>query len=310
MLTILVAVASAFNNSIEIAPGVQMPLVGIGLWQYNSSTAEYAVTQALDLGYNLIDHALGYRNADGVARALKASSRARSSYFVATKIPGGLSFADATAALDQVLADLGVDYVDLVSTHYPAAWSGKGAGKAARLDEWKALEAFHAAGKARSLGVSHYCPRHLLELLESPEVRVKPSANQVEYHIGMGSAGVNATDGGRYWHQAHGVAYLSFSTLCGPCGAAAHAALIKGPLTTRIGAAHGKSGAQVALKFAVQQGIPVVPKSTNPAHLKENLELFDGFQLSDDEMAALTGALAPPVSGSGDMKTSGDCKVP
>ena len=149
--------AAAKIPSIEIAKGVHMPLVGLGLWQYNSSTAEKAVTEALQLGYPLIDHALGYKNADGVARALKASSRPRSSYFVATKIPGGLSYADATSALELVLKQLGLSYVDLVSTHYPAGWTGSGGGTAARREQWRALEDFHAKGKARSLGVSHYC---------------------------------------------------------------------------------------------------------------------------------------------------------
>jgi len=295
-------------NTIEIAPKVYMPLVGLGTWQYNSTISEVAVTEALNLGYPLIDHALGYQNAAGVARALKNSSRPRSSYFLATKIPGGLSYSAATAALNQVISELGVEQVDLVSTHFPASFSGTNASQAIRRDEWRALEDFVLAGKARSIGVSHYCPRHLNDLLLDPATRIKPAANQVEYHIGMGGAGVNATDGLQFMRQ-HGVAFLSFSTLCGPCGAAEHAALISGDLVTSIGAKYGKSGAQVSLKWAVQQGIPVVPKSSNPAHLKENLDLFD-FTLSDEDMHALSSATSPPVTGGGDGKTSGDCGVP
>ena len=179
------AMASAPRaNSIEIAPGVFMPLVGLGTWQYNSSLAQLAVSQALTLGYPLIDHALGYKNGEGVRRAMRGSSRARSSYFVATKIPGGLSYKEAAAALQSVLEELGLDYVDLVSTHYPARWNQTGGGAAARRDEWRALEDFHRAGKARSIGVSHYCPRHLSDLLDDPSVVIKPAANQVRMRMG------------------------------------------------------------------------------------------------------------------------------
>lgn len=295
------------NNTITIAPGVDMPLVGLGLWQYNSSVAEAAVKAALAMDYPLIDHALGYGNADGVARALKATSRPRHSFFLASKIPGGLNQSAAAAALEQVLSELGVGYLDLVSTHFPADWDGKtGASDAARLDEWKAIEAFHKAGKARAIGVSHYCPRHLQGLLDNAEI--KPACNQNEYHIGMGSAGVNATDDIAF-HRKVGVAYLSFSTLCGPCGDKGHMELITGKMVSDIGKAHGKSGAQVSLRWAVQQGIPVVPKSSNPKHLAENKDLF-GWSLTEEEMATLTAATTPAVSGSGDGKTSGDCKVP
>ena len=326
------------ENTIEIAPGVFMPLVGLGTWQYNASVAQQAVSQALALGYPLIDHALGYKNGEGVGRAIAGSTRPRSSYFVATKIPGGLSYKDAAAALESVLQELGLDYVDLVSTHYPAAWDKTAGGSAARRDEWRALEDFHRAGKARSIGVSHYCPRHLTDLLDDPSVTIKPAANQVcegedreeterlprppraltprpcsvrvqvEFHIGMGSGGVNSTDGLKFMREK-GVAFLSFSTLCGPCGADAHEELINGPLVSQIGAKYKKSGAQVSLKWAVQQGIPVVPKSANPTHLKENLDLF-GWSLTKEEMATLSAATSPPVTGGGDGHTSGDCGIP
>ena len=131
---------------------------------------------------------------------------------------------------------------------------------------------------------------------------------QVEFHIGMGSGGVNSTDGLKFMREK-GVAFLSFSTLCGPCGADAHEELINGPLVSQIGAKYKKSGAQVSLKWAVQQGIPVVPKSANPTHLKENLDLF-GWSLTKEEMATLSAATSPPVTGGGDGHTSGDCGIP
>ena len=158
-------------------------------------------------------------------------------------------------------------------------------GRAARRAQWQEMEAFALAGKARSIGVSHYCPRHLDDLLSDPSLIIKPAANQVEYHIGMGTAGVNATDGPAIMKQ-HGVSYLSFSTLCGPCGDAAHKELISGETVTKIGKKYGKSGAQTALRWLVQQGIPVVTGTANPAHAKEALDLF-GWRLSDRDMREL-----------------------
>eukprot|EP00965_Chrysotila_dentata_P187769 6172339-Pleurochrysis_carterae.AAC.3 len=244
--------------TVELAPDVHMPLVGLGTWQYNSSVAHDAVTSAIRLGYPLVDTALGYGNAAGVRMALaeagKLSGDGRKTIFIATKIPGGLSYVDSTAALHKAVDDLGLDYVDLISLHYPCAWDKTGGGKAARHASWRALEEFLAMGRARSIGVSHYCKRHLQELFEV--AKVKPAANQVEYHIGMGSAGPNATDDKAFCEKA-GIKYLSFSTLCGPCGTRE---LLTGPLVTSVGRLHNRSGAQVSLRWAVQQGVPVVPK--------------------------------------------------
>lgn len=132
---------------------------------------------------------------------------------------------------------------------------------------------------------------------------------QVQYHVGMGSEGPNAQDDMKFDEKA-GVLYQSFSPLCGPCGDSAHAELISGPLVSRIGAAHNKTGAQVSLKWLVQQGIPVIPKSNHRDHLLQNIDLFD-WTLSDGEMAELTAATSPMVAGNpGPPPTSGDCTVP
>ena len=151
------------------------------------------------------------------------------------------------------------------------------------------------------------CKRHLQDVLDIAKVKV--AVNQVQFHVGMGSEGPGAVDD-RAFDRAHGVLYQSFSSLCGPCGAAAHAELVSGPLVTRIGATHNKTGAQVSLKWLVQQGIPVIPKSSKRTHLLENLDLFD-WKLSDAEMKELAEATYPPVDGNpGRLPTSGDCVVP
>ncbi|CAK8995054.1 NAD(P)H-dependent 6'-deoxychalcone synthase, partial [Durusdinium trenchii] len=126
----------------------------------------------------------------------------------------------------------------------------------------------------------------------------------VEFHVGMGSAGPNATDD-REFCRSHGILYQSFSPLCGPCGTDE---LVTGDFVTSIGKHYGKTGAQVSLRWQVQQGIPVIPKTANPAHMEENADLFS-WSLSNDDMATLTHATSPPVTGGGDGLTSGDCKI-
>jgi len=277
-------------------------MVGLGTWQYNDSQAEAAVALGLQVGYTMFDTANVYANQVGIGRALKASKRARTSYFITTKINGGLKFDEATAALNQNLQQLGVDYVDLTLTHFPASWEGAG-GKALRQEGWRALEAFKKAGKTRSIGVSHYCKNHIQDILEINTTTI--ALNQVEYHIGMDYWGDNSTDYKDYDRQV-GITYMSFSTLCGPCETDE---LINGALVTGIGKKYGKTGPQVSLKFAVQQGIPVVPKSSDPLHQAQNLDLFDEFTLSADDLKVLLSQKSPPPALHLQPPASGDCAV-
>jgi len=274
--------------------------------------AEAAVLSALKIGYTHIDCALGYNNQDGVARAIKASGRPRSSFFITTKVPGGMNEIDAKGNLTLAVSQLELDYVDLMLVHFPATWGGKG-GKAARQAEWRAMEAFVKAGKAKAIGISHYCKSHVQDILEI--ATIKPAVNQVQYHVGMGplnpaGSGDNATDYKGYMGSV-GITYQSFSPLCGPCSGSDHLELITGDLVTSIGAKYGKSGAQVSLKWQVQSGIPVIPKSANPTHQAENVDLFS-WTLSDEHMAALSAAKKPMVAGDmgpAGVPVSGDCPV-
>ena len=251
--------------TVTIAPGVDMPLQGIGTWLYNSSRAESAVLTALKLTptpYVHIDTALIYGNQDGVGRALKASGRDRKTYFLTTKIPGGLNASATQSSLEQDLTLLQVSYVDLMLVHYPCTMDAKAAGgKASRQTMWKVMESFVKAGKARAIGVSHYCQRHLQDVMDIATIPI--AVNQVQYHVGMGSpttSGANATDNKAFCDRS-GITYQSFSPLCGPCQDAKgnpDRSLILGKLVQSIGKKYGKSGAQVSLKWQVQQGIPVV----------------------------------------------------
>jgi len=286
---------------------IPMPLFGIGTWLYNDTVAKAAVETAFGLGYRHVDTAFDYGNLVGVGQALKASGVPRSEYFVTSKVPGGLNASATAQALQQSMDQLGLDFVDLMLLHFPAGMNQQGLpnGPAQRQESWLALEKFAKSGKAHAIGVSHYCERQLQDIIK---VKTLPIAvNQVQYHVGMGSAGRLADDD-KSFTQAQGIVYESFSPFCGPCTPPANTELFTGELVTKIGEAHGKAGAQVALRWLVQQGIPVIPKSSNAAHIKQNMEIFD-FTLTAEEMAALTAATSPAVGGGPSPSDSGDCGI-
>jgi len=283
---------------------VEMPLLGIGTWQYNNSVAKDAVISAFNLGYRHVDTASGYENQLGVGEALADLKLKRETFFITSKIPGGLNASATVATADSCLKELKVDYVDLMLIHFPADF-GKNGSKKDRQIEWKALEAWAKSGKARAIGISHYCRRQLDDILEVANVPV--AVNQVQYHVGMGTAGRLATDDKSYMKEK-GVLYQSFSPLCGPCDPPDNKELLTGPLVTSIGKKYNKTGPQVALRWLVQQGIPVIPKSHVAAHQKENSEIFD-FELHEQDMALLTAATHPAVGGGPSASDSGDCGI-
>jgi len=280
---------------------VAMPLFGLGTWTINDTAAEASVKAAFGIGYRHVDTAFVYENQGGVGRALKASGVARNEYFVTSKVPPGNAIATAQN-LETCLKDLGLDYVDLMLIHYndPNISS-----PAQRKEQWLEMEKWAKAGKARAIGVSHYCKHHLEDVLSVATLPI--AVNQVQYHVGMGSAGNMANDD-KAFAESKGILYQSFSPLCGPCNPPDNKLLINGSLVTDIGNTHKKSGAQVSLRWLVQQGRPVIPRSSNPVHLKENMELFD-FDLSDSEMERLNKATAPAVGGGPAPTDSGDCGV-
>jgi diketogulonate reductase-like aldo/keto reductase len=291
-----------------------MPLQGLGTWLYNDTRAEVAVELALSLGYTHIDTAFDYTNSAGIGRALASAKakygRDRESYFITTKVEGALNYSHTLWEHEDNLAKLGVDYVDLLLVHFPSnVAANPPTGSAAnRQEQWRAMEALYKQGKARAIGVSHYCKHHMEDILAIAEV--KPAVNQVQYHVGMGPAPANATDD-KPWDATVGVHFESFSPLCGPCTTAdgkKDMELITGDLVTGIGAKYNVSGAQVSLRWLVQQGIPVVPKTDKKEHLIENADLFS-WSLSDEDMATLSASKVPAVAGASPTD-SGDCGLP
>lgn len=283
---------------------VDMPLFGLGTWQYNDSVAAAAIQLAFSVGYRHVDTALVYNNHKGVSLGLKNAGVPRDEFFVTTKIPGGLNSSATAAAADQSLSELGLSYVDLMLLHFPATFDGVG-GRANRQEQWAALERWAMQGKARAIGVSHYCRPHLEDILSIAKVPI--AVNQVQYHIGMGTAGRLATDD-RDFVLSKGILYQSFSPLCGPCTPPLNKELYSGDLVSNIGRNYNKTGSQVSLRWLVQQNIPVIPKSTSKAHLQSNMALFD-FSLSDDEMRRLSAATSPGVGGGPNDQESGDCSI-
>jgi len=274
---------------------VMKPLVGAGTWQYNDTVAYSSVCAAFDAGYTFVDTANGYGNQKGVGAAIKDCWKGtREELFVMTKVPGGLDYEETLAAHRENMDQLCLTYVDHLMTHFPADWSAtpERSTPQRRQEEWRALEKTYKDGEVRSIGISHYCSQHVDDILAV--ATVKPSVNQVEYHVGS-----QDIDDVIDKCKEAGIRFMSYSPLCGPCEISdPKYSLITGDLVTSIGAKYGKSGSQVALRYIVQQALTtehiggVIPKSDNPKHLASNFDLFD-FELSDEDMAALGAATEP-----------------
>lgn len=298
---------SAAIPTVEIMKGVHMPLVGIGTWQYNDTRAYDAICNAFEVGYTYVDTAWGYGNEVGVGNALAhcwfGKGKKREDLFLMTKIPGGLKFNEAIEAHEDNLRWLGLETVDHLMTHFPCDWNEtpERCNKARRQEEWRALEEIYRQGKARSIGISHYCKQHIDDIMEI--ATIMPSVNQVEWHVGAGDV-----DDVIEYSRSRGIFFQSYSPLCGPCEYVPEDSLINGKMVTDIAQKYNVTGAQVSLKYLVQTAMTndhyggVIPKSSSPTHLAENIDLFK-FTLSDKDMATLGAATKPEGE-------PGDCDAP
>mmetsp|Transcript_16585 Transcript_16585/g.41548 ORF Transcript_16585/g.41548 Transcript_16585/m.41548 type:complete len:359 (-) Transcript_16585:1036-2112(-) len=283
---------------------VYMPLIGAGTWQYDEDEAYESVCKAFGAGYTFVDTAYGYKNQKGVGKAIKDCWKGnRTDLFVMTKIPGGLNASEVQRLHEVNLKELELDYVDHLMTHFPADWEETVASPEARQEEWLALEDIYYTGEARSIGISHYCSKHILDIMWV--ATVTPAINQVEYHVGSQDID-NVID----TCADFGITFMSFSPLCGPCTYDPKDSLINGDLVTDIASQYDHireahdgvvTGSQVSLRYIVQQGIPVIPKSNTFAHIISNLQIFD-FELSDEHMDSLARATTPAAE-------AGDCDV-
>lgn len=250
------------NNS------VQIPQVGLGVWQAKQGNeVERAVSAALEVGYRLIDTAAAYGNEAGVGKAIKASGLPREEVFITTKLwNANHAYNDALRAFDESLTKLDCGYIDLYLIHWPLPMEGK------FNEAWSALEHIYESGRVRAIGVSNFKPHHLDALLK--EAKTVPAVNQIELHPLFQQLET------RTYCTEHQIAVESWSPLMQGGEALEH------PTITKLAQAHGKTPAQIILRWHVQSGLIVIPKSVKPGRIRENFALFD-FELSEDDMQAI-----------------------
>ncbi|MEV6979538.1 aldo/keto reductase [Kitasatospora sp. NPDC093806] len=252
--------------TVKLNNGVEIPQLGFGVFQVPDDETTAAVTSALEAGYRSIDTAAIYGNETGVGRALAASGLPREELFVTTKLWNADQGYDATLrAFDASLAKLGLERIDLYLIHWPTPAHDL------YPDSWRAVERLAAEGRIRAAGVSNFQPAHLRRLLDSGSL--VPAVNQVELHPGLQQAELRA------FHAEHGIATEAWSPL-------AQGAVLDDPVITAIAARTGKSAAQVVLRWHLQLGNIVIPKSVTPARIRQNLDVFD-FRLTEEDMAAI-----------------------
>ncbi|GAB1340585.1 aldo/keto reductase [Streptomyces sp. E-15] len=252
--------------TVTLHNGVEIPQLGFGVFQVPDTETAAAVSAALEAGYRSIDTAAIYGNESGVGKALAGSGIARDDLFVTTKLWNADQGYDATLrAFDASLERLGLDYVDLYLIHWPTP------ARDLYRESWKAIEKLAADGRIRAAGVSNFQPAHLKRLLDG--TGLVPVVNQIELHPGLQQNELRAL------HADLGIATEAWSPL-------AQGAVLGDEAITAIAARHAKSPAQVVLRWHLQLGNIVIPKSVTPARMRENLDVFD-FTLSDEEMAAI-----------------------
>jgi len=252
--------------SLALNTGAQIPQLGFGVFQVPPPETAAAVGMALEQGYRSIDTAAAYRNERGVGEAVAASGIPRDEVFITTKVWNDQQGRDTTlAAFERSLERLGMDHVDLYLIHWPAP------GRDRYVETWKMLEELHADGRARAIGVSNFQIPHLERLLD--ECDVVPALNQIELSPQLQQAEL------RRFHAEHGILTEAWSPL-------AQGAVLDDPVIADLAAAHGRTPAQVVLRWHVQLGNVVIPKSVTPSRIAENIDIF-GFELSDDEMARM-----------------------
>lgn len=250
--------------ALRLATGAEIPQLGLGVFGVPHDRTAATVKLALSLGYRSVDTAAAYGNEDAVGAALADSDLAREEVFVATKLwNDDQGYERALRAFEASLGRLGLDYLDLYLIHWPAARRDR------YLETWKALERLLAEGRVRAIGVSNFQIHHLERLLGEGDV--VPAVNQIELHPRLQQEELRA------FHARHGIVTEAWSPL------AKGRELLEEPAIREIAAAHGRSPAQVILRWHLQLGNVAIPKSATPERIAENIDVFD-FELGEEEL--------------------------
>src|SRR5918992_2946571 len=247
---------------------VSMPQLGFGVFLVPDAETEPAVVAAVEAGYRAIDTARIYENEEGTGRAIKSCGVPREELFFTTKLWNADQGHDSTLrACEASLGRLGLDYLDLYLIHWPMPTRDR------YLDTWRAFERLYANGRVRAIGLSNFLPDHITRIMDAGDV--VPALNQIELHPYFPQAELRA------FHAEHGIATEAWAPLGQGNG------LLDDPVLAPIAARHGKTTAQVVLRWHLQLGNVVIPKSVTPARIADNLDVFD-FDLDADDMAAIS----------------------
>lgn len=252
--------------SIPLNDGHSIPQLGLGVYKVEDAHAANLVAGAIESGYRHIDTAALYVNERGVGTGIRASGVSRDELFITTKVwDDDHGFEATLRAFDASLDRLGLDYVDLYLIHWPVP------SKDLYVETWRALEWLRAEKRARSIGVSNFHPEHIQRLLDEHDV--VPAVNQIELHPLLPQAEVRA------WDAAHGIVTESWSPL-------ARGRLLDDPVLSAIAAKHAATVAQVVIRWHIQLGVVVIPKSNSIERVRSNAHVFD-FELDEHDLAAI-----------------------
>ena len=252
-------------QTVKLSNGVEMPILGYGVYQVTPEECERCVSDALSVGYRMIDTAQAYYNEEGVGRAVKKSGIPREELFLVTKVwISNAGYEKAKASIDESLRKLQTDYIDLLLIHQPFN---------DYYGTYRAMEEAYKAGKLRAIGVSNFYPDRFIDLAEFCDI--KPMVNQVETHV------FNQQRQPQEIMKEYGTQIMSW----GPF-AEGRNDFFTNPVLKAIGEKYGKSVAQTALRFLIQRDVVVIPKSTHKERMEQNLDVFD-FSLSAEDMEAI-----------------------
>lgn len=249
-------------DNIKLSNGIEMPQLGYGVYQVTPEECENCVMDAISVGYRMIDTAQAYHNEEAVGSACKKSGVSRDQLFLVSKVwPSNYGEGQTMKSIDESLRKLQTDYIDLMLLHQPYC---------DRYGAYRDLEKAYKAGKLRAIGVSNFFPDHLIDLASNMEI--VPMVNQVETHV------FNQQREARKYMDELGTRIMSWAPLAEGCNG-----LFNNSLLVQIGGKYGKTAAQVALRWLLQSGVIIIPKTTHKERMVENLNLFD-FILSDGDM--------------------------